>query len=518
MQINRGKLPKGTAMNYSNPIIRGFNPDPSICRVGNDYYIVNSTNEYFPAIPVYHSTDLVNWEHIGNCIERPEQLDYLGVQASSGMMAPTIRYINDTFYVMSTFNGIGNFIVKSKNPATGWSDPVKINMGGIDPSILYEDGKAYYCTNYVADRKRGISLTEINIDTGEILSDMKMIWGGTDGGCIESPHIYHIGEYYYLLVAEGGTGFYHRVSAARSKNIYGPYESCPHNPVLTNREDTSLSVSCSGHADMFQDVDGNWWFVHIAVRNSLAWSSHIGRETFLTPVEWVDGWPMAANGKFARLRAEGPGNAVQKPVEKTVFSLDGKDPRFMYIRTPKEENFKFEGDKLTLTPSATNLADDFGQHTILLTRHYDMNCKFRATIDFDPANDGDESGVIIYLSPLFNYRVTKRRENGKNYIVTEKHLFDIEQIVYKEEVEDGVITFEIDAERRIYKFFYTVNGETREAATALTRFICCEMAARCFTGSLMGVYATSKTETTAKSIVSNIEAEGKIVEYPPRRS
>lgn len=167
-------------MRYQNPIIRGFNPDPSICRVGQDYYLVTSSFEYFPGIPVYRSTDLVNWTHIGNCIDRPEQLPFNRLLTEQGVWAPTIRHHQGTFYVTATFVGLGNFIISSANPAGSWSDPVVVDMGSIDPSLLFDDGKVYYCTNARgADDREAISLAQIDVTTGALLGEIRQIWHGT---------------------------------------------------------------------------------------------------------------------------------------------------------------------------------------------------------------------------------------------------------------------------------------------------------------------------------------------------
>ena len=255
-------------MLYSNPIIHGYNPDPSICRVGDDFYLVTSTFEYFPGIPVYHSTDLVNWTQISNCIDRPEQLPFELAAVGRGIWAPTIRWHEGRFYVTAKFMEFGNFIVGAEDPSGPWSAPVKVDIGGIDPSLLFDNGTCYYCTNQRgADNRESISLVEINAATGEMLSEVRQIWHGVSSDrpqYLEAPHVYHIGDWYYLIAAEGGTGFEHMITAARSRSVWGPYEDCPHNPLLTNRYVTDTGVACSGHGDLVDDGHGHWWCVHLA--------------------------------------------------------------------------------------------------------------------------------------------------------------------------------------------------------------------------------------------------------------
>ena len=218
-------------MKYQNPILKGFHPDPSICRVGEDYYLVNSSFEYFPGIPVYHSRDLVNWKQIGNCISRPEQLSLKHAGNSGGIWAPVIRYHEGVFYVTATVEKYGNFIISTQDPREGWSDPVWVPVGGIDPSLYFEGGKAYYCTNQsVHPGKEEITLEEIDVTTGKLKSPITPIWSGTGGGHLEGPHIYYKDSWYYLMAAEGGTFFNHMVTIARSKSIWGEYEGYENNP------------------------------------------------------------------------------------------------------------------------------------------------------------------------------------------------------------------------------------------------------------------------------------------------
>ncbi|MDO4293456.1 MAG: glycoside hydrolase family 43 protein, partial [Eubacteriales bacterium] len=273
-------------MNYENPVLRGFHPDPSICRAGEDYYLVTSSFEYFPGLPVYHSKDLVNWEQIANCLTRAEEFPLSHVKDSGGVWAPTIRYEAGRFYVTATLEGYGNFIVSAADPAGEWSKPVWVKVGGIDPSLYFEDGKAYYCTNHsTCPGREEITLERINLETGELLTEPVPVWAGIGGGFLEAPHVYRIGEWYYVVTAEGGTQFNHMITVGRSRELFGPYEPCPHNPVLTNVHDTGKQVQCAGHGDLFQDHNGNWWFVHLGIRLARRTMSHLGRETFLTPVK-----------------------------------------------------------------------------------------------------------------------------------------------------------------------------------------------------------------------------------------
>ncbi|MEN9970485.1 MAG: hypothetical protein RLZZ229_693 [Actinomycetota bacterium] len=285
-----------------NPIIPGFNPDPSIVRVGDDYYIVNSTFEYLPGLPIYHSRDLDNWALIGHVANRPGQFKGAGVKPPGGAWAPTIRYRDGVFYVVVTdFFGRGNLLFTAENPAGPWSDGIELAIGGIDPDLAWdEDGTCYLSVSGLSlgshegfEGHNGISQVRINHITGEVLEEPRHLWQGSGLMFAEGPHLYHIGDYWYLLTAEGGTDRGHAVSIGRSTSPTGPWENNPANPLIT-AAGSSRGVQNTGHADLFEDADGNWHMAMLGVRprGMIKAYSPVGRETFMTDVRWVDGWPV----------------------------------------------------------------------------------------------------------------------------------------------------------------------------------------------------------------------------------
>lgn len=286
-------LTDAAAEGFSNPIIPGFYPDPSICRVDSDYYIVNSTFEYFPGVPLFHSRDLVNWEQLGYVLDRPSQLKIKGGNIWGGIYAPTIRHNDGVFYMITTNNSDrGNFLVHTTDPKSGnWSDPVWLTQKGIDPSLYFEDDRCYMVSN----PGDAIWLCEIDPLSGRQLTESKIIWRGTGGRYPEGPHIYKRDGWYYLMISEGGTEYGHKVTIARSRDINGPYESNPANPILThiNRNAQSNPIQGVGHADMVEAPDGTWWLVCLGFRINGEQHHVLGRETFLAPVRWTDeGWPV----------------------------------------------------------------------------------------------------------------------------------------------------------------------------------------------------------------------------------
>lgn len=296
------------AQGYKNPILSGFHPDPSICRVGDDFYLVNSSFEFFPGVPIFHSRDLINWKQIGHCLTRNSQLPLEKAGISQGIYAPTIRYNDGTFYMITTnISDKGNFIVHTKDPAGEWSEPVWLEQKGIDPSLYFENGRCYLTSN----PDNMIYLYEIDLKTGKQLSESKALWAGTGGRYPESPHIYKKDNWYYLLISEGGTEYGHKVTIARSRNIDGPYDSNPANPILThaNLNAQTNPIQGTGHGDLVQAGDGSWWMVCLGFRPQSGLHHMLGRETFLAPVRWdKDAWPVVN------------GNGTQEHIDFTATS------------------------------------------------------------------------------------------------------------------------------------------------------------------------------------------------------
>lgn len=487
-------------MKYYNPIIKGFNPDPSICRVNDDYYLVTSSFEYFPGIPIYHSKDLVNWEQIGNCIHRSSQISLENTCDSGGIWAPTIRYHNGTFYVTVTADKQGNFIVSANDILGEWSDPVWVQMSGIDPSLYFEDSKAYYCTNQREDEKiEAISLAEIDIHTGELIDGLKAVWTGTGGGWLEAPHIYHIGEWYYLMTAEGGTSFNHMVTVARSKDIWGPYESYPDNPILTNRNDTSKQVQCAGHGDLVEDQNGNWWMVHLGTRSVNGNKTNLGRETFLMPVAWENEWPVVYGNK-SLIENDGPLWAEQKQQNGLCFDFNSTEwePQWLFLRNPKGELYKKGNGKLIMHPSVDTFENTSGSPAFAAIRQWDFKCVTETVLSFNPQKIGDEAGMILYLQSDSHYRICKRKTDKGNWLVVEKHSHDFKQIAYETEISEGDIRLKIVADPLFYYFYYSIDNQSMVyACKASTKFLSCEVAGRSFTGTVIGIYALCNENTNA---------------------
>ena len=276
---------------FSNPVIGGFHPDPSVCRVGEDYYLACSSFEYFPGVPIFHSRDLVHWRQIGNALDRPDQLDLPPeTQSSGGIYAPTLRHHAGRFWMITTNASAGRHLIVSAEKAEGpWSDPIWFDLAGIDPDLAWDADGNCWCT------VSGLQQARIDPEHGTILEGPWPVWSGTGLQHPEAPHLYHRDDWWYLLIAEGGTHTGHCVSVARGRSPRGPFEPAPANPILTHRS-TDRPIQSTGHADLVQAPDGGWWLMLLGTRpRGRHPGFHVlGRETFLTPVSWVDDWPVVA--------------------------------------------------------------------------------------------------------------------------------------------------------------------------------------------------------------------------------
>ncbi|MCT9821285.1 glycoside hydrolase family 43 protein [Microbacterium sp. W1N] len=299
-------------MSDVRPIIPGFYPDPSICRVGDTYYVVNSSFEYLPGLPIHESTDLVTWRFAGNALTRPSQIREHRGNPSGSVYAPTIRHHDGRFWIVWTDTnrhgeGIGQYLIHADDVAGPWSDPIEVpGTVGIDPDLCWdENGVCHLTWAPHAPHLHPLGTVPIDPETGRMLGEPKLLWAGTGGANPEGPHLYRIDGWWYLLAAEGGTERGHAVTIARARTLDGPFEAAPHNPILTHRG-LPHPVQNAGHGDLVQLADGSWAMVHLGVRPRGATPGfHVnGRETFLVGVDWEDGWPVVDEERFIAVRQD----------------------------------------------------------------------------------------------------------------------------------------------------------------------------------------------------------------------
>lgn len=500
-------------MKYTNPIIPGFHPDPSVCRVGEDYYLVNSSFEYFPGVPIYHSKDLMNWRQIGYCLTRESQLPLRGVKPSDGIYAPTIRHHDGRFYMVTTnMTGGGNFYVWTDDPAGEWSEPIWVAQKGIDPSLLFDNGKVYFTSNGTGWAPvRGAYQCEIDVATGKQLTESKFLWPGTGGSYPEAPHLYRIGAWYYLTLAEGGTAECHMVTIARSRDPYGPFEPCPHNPILTHRS-LMNDIQSTGHGDLFEDHHGNWWIVFLGYRyGEYSWH-HLGRETYLAPVEWIDGWPVVNRGErvLCTMEVDRPMTPHPWPAthERDDFDSVTLAPCWNYLRNPDSALYS-----LTECPGSLRLScgnptlDDLDSPAFVGRRQEHLECQVSTLIDFTPTSENEEAGLTVLADNLHHCELAVTLIGGKRCVIVRRRIGSLSAEVACTEIpqDEGPVELAIHADKTTYRFLAGTPGSLKELATAETRYVSTQVAGG-YTGVYFGLYGTaSGQESNSKAFIDWFE-------------
>jgi arabinofuranosidase (fragment) len=496
-----------------NPILPGFYPDPSICRVNDDYYLVTSTFAYFPGVPIFHSRDLVHWNQIGNILERKEQLPLVNAETSEGIFAPTLRYHDGTFYMITTnvtpTNDINNFIVTATDPAGPWSDPYPLDSAGIDPSLFFDDdGKCYYCgtqnrregSRYFGDNE--IYIQELDLNTMKLVGESYPAWHGALRGVEwpEGPHIYKKDGYYYLLISEAGTGHNHAVSIARSKSLTEPFTGHKANPIFTHRHlGYHYPIVNVGHPDIVETQNGEWWMVCLASRPRGGYYRNLGRETYLVPFIWEDGWPVINPGKgiledtFPMPNL--PAYEAKEIPAKEDFDTDTLPLHFMYLRNPKEENYSLTNRPgyLEMKLNADTLSSK-GTPSYVCQRQLSFDFTAETKLSFSPAVENEQAGIAIYQSQSFNYQLLAGKKGDATVLSLVKTERD-EVTVLKEEILDAFypdLTLRITENEQDLTFAYSVDGKSEKilADKVDARILSTDVAGG-FVGNTIGLYATS---------------------------
>ena len=403
-------------LSVKNPIMTGFFPDPSICRVGNKFYTVHSTFAYFPGVPVFESEDLVHWNLISNVLDRDSQVPLSGCLHSQGIFAPTIRYHKGTWYMITTnVSDQGNFIVTAKDPRGPWSEPYYLgeSTGGIDPSLFFDDdGTCYYIgqrPRSAGDRYNGdceIWIQTLDLDTMQLKPDATIVLTGFQRKAIwpEGPHLYKKDGYYYILHAESGTSIHHSVMIARSKNVFGPYEYCPCNPILTHRHlGAQYPVTCVGHADLVDDGNGNWYMVVLACRPNQGYTL-LGRETFLAKVTWEDGWPVVNAGvghleEVVTLPYEGQPSDDAPQCKTYTFDTPSLPLELLTLRNHRDHELELHAEEhiVRLFHRCDSLKD-CGEPAYLALRQQHWNCEFETSFIPHFCKESDCAGIAMVQS------------------------------------------------------------------------------------------------------------------------
>jgi alpha-N-arabinofuranosidase len=507
---------------YNNPILAGFYPDPSICQAGDDYYIVNSSFAYYPGLPIFHSKDLVSWRQIGHALDRPEQLPLIGAGVSRGLFAPAISYYKGTFYIVCTLiDRGGNFVITATNPAGPWSNPVYLKeVAGIDPSLFFDEStdKAYIVYNSeppgnktLWNGHRTIRQYEFDYRNKKVVGEEKLLVnGGVDTAkhpvWIEAPHIYHINNWYYLMCAEGGTGYNHSEVIFRGKSPEGPFIPWEGNPILTQRHldrNRRNPVTTAGHADLVQAPNGSWYAVFLACRPYEGDHYNIGRETFLNPVTWTpDGWPVITKGtEEVQFRYPVP-NASKKPVNPFTGNFSFRDDfvnkqlniRYTFLRTLTDKWYSTTDKKgflsLRLRPQTLSGNENPSFVGFRQSHHQALAS---ARLNFVPAAENEKAGLVVFQNEEHFYYLCKSIANGKPVVqlyqsskdtmklLASKTLSSVKQDVY----------LRIEPKNAVYATSYSNDGKSWIQLQEVDGKFLSTANAGGFVGTVIGLYATS---------------------------
>ena len=393
----------------------------------------------------------------------------------------------------------GNFLVHTTDPRGEWSEPVWLKQGGIDPSLYFEDDKCYLVSNPGV----GIYLCEINPKTGEQLNESKRIWNGTGGRHPEGPHIYKKDGWYYLLISEGGTEYGHKVTIARSRDIDGPYEENPANPILThiNKNAQNSPIQGTGHADLIQAPDGSWWMVCLAFRPQSGSHHLLGRETFLAPVRWdKNAWPVVNGDGTIALQMDVP-TLPQHPLAPKPARTDFKNgklgPEWVHIRNYHPENYTFASGNLRLKATSVNLNNGKGSPTFVGRRQEHIDFTATTSMQLKKAASGDEAGLTVYMFEPSHYDLfVKQLADGKQAVVLRYQLNELTHTEKEVILPQGKVQLRVKGSNEIYSFEYATNGKDfKELGRMNTRYISTETAGG-FTGIMLGLYAVSGSQTS----------------------
>lgn len=523
--------------NIKNPIIPGFYPDPSICRVENDYYLACSSFELYPGIPLFHSRDLIHWEQICNVMSKKNGFHVEKSYGGGGVMAPTIRYSNGTYYIINcNYSHYGNFIVTAKNPRGPWSDPHWLeDVPGIDASLFFDDDGSCYVVGVKDDwdgelgvMSNGIWLARFDIEKFKVVSEPIIIFHSAMRGAEhpESPHIYHVGAYYYLVIAEGGTDQHHCVAVARSKELFSYFENNPSNPVMTHRMmGTYAEITNAGHADLVQTQNGKWYAVLLASRNIEGKYKNLGRETYICPVVWENEWPLFSP-ETGRLEFEYESAGLPETVYKPEAVRDEFDEKELSMNwscwgTPYDSYYEVKNSKLIIKCIHQKLIEELKPASFdfksprrqdqyapfIAKRQRELNFTAACCMQFTPK--GRESAGIAIVQQMNNqYHFERIKEKEGSFLQLLLYSADVVsrpylpgfssvtkcEVIAKIPYDKESVILKIVGRGKEYTFYY---GESEEAMYELTKGDSTKISTEqigCMTGTMIGMYATGNGE------------------------
>ncbi|MDM1556034.1 MULTISPECIES: glycoside hydrolase family 43 protein [Chryseobacterium] len=513
---------------FYSPILQGCYPDPSITKKGDDYYLVNSSFSMFPGVPIFTSKDLVNWKQVGHVLDRPSQLKVEKGGVSHGIYAPDIKYNkhNDTFYMITTqiAGGIGNMVVKTKDPAKGWSEVQKLNFDGIDPAIFFDDdGKAYIVHNDAPPQgteqyqgHRVIKMWDYDLEKDQVVagSDRIIVNGGVDLSqkpiWIEGPHIYKKNGKYYLMCAEGGTGGNHSEVIFMADSPKGPFVPAKNNPILTQRyfpRDRKEKVDWAGHADLVEGPNGQWYGVFLAIRPNVSNRVNKGRETFILPVDWSGTYPVFQNGLVPMKPKLKMPQGVQNQTGQNGFFPNGNfayndkltdknlDFRWIAMRGPRENFITATKNGVKVSPMETNIKA-LAPVSSLFHRLQHEDFETSVILDYKPKSEKELAGITLYQSETFNYVFGITKKDKDFYIVLERTEKGQSKLIASEKISlSKPVKLQVVADKDEHNFNYSLDGRNyKNLGGPVSGDILSTDVAGGFTGSLIGLYSTSSND------------------------
>ena len=517
---------------FSNPIIPGGYPDPSICKVNDTFFIVNSSFEYFPGLPIHKSKDLINWELIGYGLHRESQVNsivnLIDVQSDGGIHAPTIRFHKGVFYIITTNvyyddvkkkSDMVNFIITAKNPAGPWSDPIHIKGApGIDPDLFFDDdGKVWYVGNQIPanpnfNGEGEIWIQELDMNEFKLVGEKHLLWRGACGGVwAEGPHMYKKDGRYYLIIAEGGTSFNHAVMVALSDKIQGPYISNPRNPIITSRHLSYDNwVNSTGHGDILELDDGRSYMVLLGIRNEIERGSNMGRETFLTPLTWEREpfewketkylWPVVApkTGQVEKLNDVIFKGSIQNNKTNFVdtFEEDELNLNWNFRRYPIKGIYTLDRENNQLKMLChPNQIRERGRASLLGFKQTESSFEFFTKMYFDPTSNGSEAGISLFQKDDNYINFTIIKQEGKPHIKAFVVRKGEPVMTFKQQLKkySNNIKFKVIADKNIFKLYYSLNEMNFNLFTTLDGSY---LKSKGYTGAHLGLYATGNGNKT----------------------
>jgi xylan 1,4-beta-xylosidase len=476
-------------MTIRNPILRGFNPDPSIVRVGEDYFVATSTFEWFPGVQIHHSRDLANWRLAARPLNRARQLDMRGNPDSCGVWAPDLSYAGGRYHLVYTdvkrygrttvdadgasLRDFHNYWVWSDTIDGPWSDPVYLNSSGFDPALFHDDDGTTWLLNMLWDHRparphfAGVLAQQMDLATGALIGEREVIFEGTPLGFTEGPHLYKRDGWYHLLVAEGGTGWNHAVVMARSRSLLGPYEVHPDGPVLTSADKPRAPLARAGHGDLVETGTGEAWMVYLCGR-PLAASNRcvLGRETAIQRMRWGDdGWLRTEDGSGTSLAtvdhaADSPASMADERHEFEAASLP--DP-FQWLRTPYPEHlFSLSDRPGHLRLYGREMIGSAFTQSLVARRQQAFRYTAETSFEAEPGNFQQGAGLIYYYnSSKFHFLQLTAGDDGERQLQVMSAIpreGEWGLVVEAAAIPPGPLSLRVEVDHAVARFAYRAGG------------------------------------------------------------